>query len=433
MSLLMVGLAVVAFFVNWYMFVPEHTTASGTIQGLGTDVIPKAARLAAYTAVPLALLFMLLDRLRPQGLWLWAVAFVWGGLVATAIAAPINTWASSHLSIIGDGDPATSTRGAVFIAPYVEEAAKATIVFWLAILLRNRIVTRLSTIALAGLAGSGFAFVENIVYYGRVYRYVATTSGTGVDAQQAMNQLAVMRGGMTFFAHPLFTIMTGLGLAVALRARSRSVRILAPVSGYLLAALLHMIFNATASSAGQAGTMLWFIALSVVGAVAGLVINDLRRERALVVARLTDYVRAGWLPDTDPENFSRVRRRASALWHAAWTGPATWWATLRLQQSMTDLAYLRDSIHRGLVDETGQLRESELLGDIGRRRPAAIVAATEPVPYPWRRWRGRIRLPWQTRPVTWPGAGSNSAGDGGLGSSGTGYSPVDPRWGPPRQ
>ena len=52
---------------------------------------------------------------------------------------------------------------------------------------------------------------------------------------------------MTFFGHPLFTSMTGIGLAVALRSKSKIVRVVAPLAGYCAAAFLHMAFNATAS------------------------------------------------------------------------------------------------------------------------------------------------------------------------------------------
>lgn len=432
MSVALVLVFVAAFVVNWLFFVPEHTTPSGTVQGLGTDVLPRAARLAAFTAVPLALVFILSDRGRPQGLWLWVVALVWGGLVATGISAPVNTWAASHLSVIGDGDPATSMRGAVFIAPFVEEAAKATVVFGMAILLRNRLTSWLSVLALSGLAGTGFAFVENVVYYGRVYRYVSVTAGAG-DAQEAMNQLALMRGGMTFFAHPLFTVMTGIGIAIALGARSRRVRVLAPLTGFLVAALLHMVFNFVASAGGQAGLMLWFVALSVVLTAIGFTLARMRRERALLEARVSEYVRHGWLEDGDVEAFGPRRPRTRARWHALWAGPATLLATVRLQQAVIELAHLRASVQRGLVDATGREREAELLAAVDRWRPQAVVVPQGAVEYPWQRWARVVRarqaagLPWWSS-----GAAVPPAGAGTLGSTGIEYSPVDPRWGPPR-
>ena len=135
--------------------VPDREVPGGTLPGLGTEAVPIAAKYAAITAIPLSLIFLWADRFRPQRFWVWLMTFGWGACVATFISAQVNTWAAGHLSIIGDGDPATGARAAIFVAPFVEEAAKATVLFWLAILMRYQWVSRLSGIVLAGLAGRG--------------------------------------------------------------------------------------------------------------------------------------------------------------------------------------------------------------------------------------------------------------------------------------
>ncbi|HEX8488632.1 MAG TPA: PrsW family glutamic-type intramembrane protease, partial [Propionibacteriaceae bacterium] len=157
--------------------VPDQQVNGGRVVGLGTEAVPIAAKYAAITAIPLSLLFLWADRFRPQRFWVWLMTFGWGACVATFISAQVNTWAAGQLSIIGDGDPATGARAAIYVAPFVEEAAKASVLFWLAILMRYQWVSRLSGIVLAGLAGAAFAFTENILYYGRAYRYAAQTFG----------------------------------------------------------------------------------------------------------------------------------------------------------------------------------------------------------------------------------------------------------------
>ncbi len=113
--------------------------------------------------------------------------------------------------------------------------------FLLAIFFRNQWVNRMTGIALGGLVATGFAWIENVLYYGRAYRAAAnSTSASTLDPEQAMQQLVFVRGGLTFFAHPMFTCMTGIGLAIALRHRSKIVRVVAPLCGYLAAALGHM-------------------------------------------------------------------------------------------------------------------------------------------------------------------------------------------------
>jgi RsiW-degrading membrane proteinase PrsW (M82 family) len=111
--------------------VPDQEVPGGVLPGLGREAVPIAAKYAAFTAIPLSLLFLWADRFRPQRFWVWFMTFGWGACVATYVAADVNTWAAGHLSIIGDGDPATGARAAIFVAPFVEEAAKASVLFWL--------------------------------------------------------------------------------------------------------------------------------------------------------------------------------------------------------------------------------------------------------------------------------------------------------------
>jgi RsiW-degrading membrane proteinase PrsW (M82 family) len=444
-------LVYVTFLVLLYQqVVPDQQVKGGRIVGLGTEAVPIAAKYAAITTIPLSLLFLWADRFRPQRIWVWLMTFGWGACVATFVAAQVNTWAAGHLSIVGNGDPATGTRAAIYVAPFVEEAAKGTVLFWLAILMRYQWVSRLSGIVLAGLSGAAFAFVENILYYGRAYRYAAQTFGE-VPPLDALKSLFVLRGLMTFFGHPLFTSMTGIGLAVALRSKSKVVRIVAPLAGYLAAVLLHMSFNATASLVSGRSLLLVYLTVAVplVIGVIVFIVRQLFREGRLIRERLTDYVRLGWLPADDPQALSRLRTRLRALWHAVFVGPHVFLDTIRLQRALTELAYLRDAMARGLVDSVGLTREKALLSKARQLRGSAITQPEGRADYPtFRRPAFRTRgaaaaLPYA--PASYPGP----AGIGGnypaphplpgvpvtatvpLGQTATQYSEVDPNWKPP--
>ena len=425
--------------------VPDQQVPGGTLPGLGREAVPIATKYALITAVPLSLLFLWADRFRPQRIWVWLMTFGWGSCVATYVAAEINTWAASHLSIVGDGDPATGARAAIFVAPFVEEAAKATVLFWLAILMRYAWVSRLSGIVLAGLSGAAFAFVENILYYGRAYRYAARTIGS-VSPEQALHQTFVVRGLLTFFGHPLFTSMTGIGLAVAMRSKSKTVRVVAPLAGFCCAALLHMSFNTAASLLPESQQLLvfFFVAVPMVLGFVGFVVRQLIKQGRLIRTRLTDYVRVGWLEPGDPQPLSRLRTRTRALWHALFAGPATFLATMRLQRAVTELAYLRDAMDRGLVDATGHVRERTLLATLKALRPQALVTPDGPAAYPWRRLRRRsatqpalAAYPPPTFPGpaglggSYPAPGAPVGAPGPLGQTATRYSEVDPSWKPP--
>ncbi|MDR1431279.1 MAG: PrsW family intramembrane metalloprotease, partial [Propionibacteriaceae bacterium] len=218
----------------------------GKMPGINASALRQAAWYATPTLLFWILVFLIVDRFRPQRPLLWFLSLGWGASVAVWVSFWVNTYAAAWMNVTGDGDPASQARPAVFIAPFVEESAKATVLFWLAILVRYRLVSRVSLISLGGLSAAGFAFTENILYYAQVIFYATRTIGVG-DAAVAISETVRMRGFFTCFGHPLFTVMTGIGLAIGLRARSKLVRILAPLAGFLLAAGLHMLFNSQAS------------------------------------------------------------------------------------------------------------------------------------------------------------------------------------------
>jgi RsiW-degrading membrane proteinase PrsW (M82 family) len=426
--------------------VPDQEVPGGVIPGLGTEAVPIAAKYAAITAIPLSLLFLWADRYRPQRFWVWLMTFGWGACVATFVSAQVNTWAASQLSIIGDGDPATGARAAIFVAPWVEEAAKGTVLFWLAILMRYQWVSRLSGIVLAGLSGAAFAFVENILYYGRAYRFASRTFGE-VPPLEALQSLFMLRGVMTFFGHPLFTSMTGIGLAIALRSKSKVVRVVAPLAGYTAASFLHMAFNSSASLLQGTNLLLIYllVALPLVIAVIIFTVRQVLTEGRLIRSRLGDYVRLGWLSEGDPVPLSRVRTRGKALWHGVFAGPDVLLATIRLQRAATELAYLRDAMARGLIDTAGLEREKLLLQKLYGLRGLAIIEPTGRAAYPSFRRRKAVAATPAYAPAGFPGP----AGLGGnypapppqahaphaapLGQTATQYSEVDPTWKPPGQ
>jgi protease PrsW len=446
LSLIMLAVYATLLIMLYQQVVPDQKVPGGTIPGLGTEAIPIAAKYAAVTALPLSLIFLWADRFRPQRFWVWFMTFGWGACVATYISAQVNTWAAGHLSIVGDGDPATGARAAIYVAPFVEEASKATVLFWLAILMRYQWVSRISGIVLAGLSGAAFAFTENILYYGRAYRYAARTFGQ-LPPLEVLQHLFVLRGLMTFFGHPLFTAMTGIGLAIAIRSKSKIVRVVAPLAGYCVAALLHMAFNTTATLV-SGPSLLWVYLGVAVPLVVGMVIfvvRQLFREGRLIRERLTDYVRVGWLTEGDPVALSRLRTRMRAVWHAVFVSPYAFLATIRMQRAVTELAYLRDAMTRGLVDRIGLKRERDLLGRIKSLRGLAITQPEGRADYPSIHRLRATGLGYPTPSYPGPaGIGGNypapSAGQFPppgqvaslpLGQTATQYSEVDPNWKPP--
>ena len=101
---------------------------------------------------------------------------------------------------------------------------------------------------------------------------------------------------------------------------------------------------------------------------------------------------------------SRLRTRLRALWHAVFAGPETFLATIRMQRAITELAYLRDALTRGIIDETGRVREKQLLAKIRSIRGKAIIQPEGRAAYPSLRRRRRGALA-AYPPPSYPGPG----------------------------
>ncbi len=401
-------LYVVALYSQYLMISADIPVEGGVTPGINASAIRTAAGLAAWTLAFWSLVFIWADRYRPQRLAVWYLTLGWGGAVATFISIHVNTWASQQLAIVGNGDPATNARAAIFVAPFVEEASKATVLFLIAMIARYRLTSQVSVIVLAGLSAAGFAFTENIIYYGRVIVYASENIGVG-EADAALNQIVQLRGIWTSFGHPVFTMMTGIGVAIALRTRSKVVRVLAPLAGFGAAALLHMIFNSQATLNDQQGQVLlyWLVAVPLVLSAVGYVIRQILKQGRVLSARLGDFAQLGWLPETDPLVFARQRLRWWAVMVAATRGWRVFAATVTLQRVLTELAYLRDGQVRGIYDEAGTVRARYLVERAGQLRGVAIddprglklslprFRRSGAVNYPPPSYPGTVRHRWQ--------------------------------------
>src|SRR5262249_50680476 len=130
-------------------------------------------------------------------------------------------------------------------APLAEETMKALGPVLLLVFTKRRAFSGVvDGIVYCGLSATGFAMLENILYLGGL-GYAQGVKDRGGTAG-GLTELAIVfigRIALSGFAHPLFTAMTGIGLGIAARARDRRVRWLAPIAGWLVAMLLHGLWN----------------------------------------------------------------------------------------------------------------------------------------------------------------------------------------------
>ncbi|MFE5580640.1 PrsW family intramembrane metalloprotease [Kitasatospora sp. NPDC056531] len=119
---------------------------------------------------------------------------------------------------------------------------------------RSRPRTLAAGVVLGGMTACGFAFVENVLYLGRAFTTDQRNrlDNIGLGDRPSLRdfdstvQTFVLRALLSPFAHPLFTALTGIGLAVALTTGRRWLARLAAPAGLLLAMVLHGTWNAAA-------------------------------------------------------------------------------------------------------------------------------------------------------------------------------------------
>jgi RsiW-degrading membrane proteinase PrsW (M82 family) len=390
--------------------IKEVTEAMGQPQELTNSQYFEAffgcAKYAAYTALVWGAIFFLIDRLRPTFAVMKLLAFGWGASIAVLISLELNTWMGTLVNVQGPGDAGTADRTAIFVAPFVEEMSKASIVFLLAMAMRYKLATAFQLIPLAGLAGIGFAFSENILYYARGVLYATKIIGTDPDA--VLHDYVMLRGVYTSFGHPLFTSMLGIGMFMGVRQASKLARVLWPLAGFLLGATGHMMFNGLAT-AGVESMQLMMIGIIAILFVGSWLFRQFAKERTAISWRLDDYVRAGWLTERDPLVFMSLLHRTKLLMASFLRGWKTWRATANFMNDIVELAYLRAYMAKGLVNEVGVQREHELLVDIAARRDLALtdVEGLKIKPPNWTRANAKAAilrvLPW-TRKNAKPGA-----------------------------
>jgi RsiW-degrading membrane proteinase PrsW (M82 family) len=236
-----IGIAVTIFVVVFLALIVMAMITSS----LG--IVP--AFVAAVVAFVPACIYILpliwLDRYDPEPLWLLALSFAWGALVAVIFSATINDLMGAYFG---------RDVAAVISAPVFEEGSKGLGLVLLLIFFRHEFDDILDGIVFGGTIALGFATVENVLYYGR--GLVEGGFGTLVV-------LFFLRGILSPFAHVTFTAMTGIGCGIARESHNTLVRIFLPIAGYGCAVLLHAVWNGTPTFFGFEGFWVGYLVLQV--------------------------------------------------------------------------------------------------------------------------------------------------------------------------
>jgi protease PrsW len=334
--------------------ITQETGPLGALTGAVLAIIP---------VFPVVATLLWLDRYEAEPPGLLALAFAWGAGVATFGALVINT--ASNQAIQSAGGDLTTT--AVLVAPVVEEAFKASAIVVIVLLRRREFDGVVDGIVYAGMAGIGFAFVENVLYLGRAM----AEGGTGGTIF-----VFLMRCVVSPFAHPLFTAATGIGIGLAVRSKHVPIKLLAPIAGYIVAVVLHGTWNLTATS-GLAGFASAYVVfqMPVFGVFVSLALYARRREGRLIATHLSVYGSTGWLTPAEVAMLSSLAARREARNWAARTGGRPAKVAMRdFQEVASELAFLRERMANQSAPADAQTHEYTMLATLSSLRSGFLPA-----------------------------------------------------------
>ena len=347
--------------------------------GLGTSLVAFTSALVPVAIVLAAIWW--LDRYTPQPRLSLVYAFGWGAIGSVGltflIGGPFTTW-------ISPSEPNEITAaflGAVIQAPVVEEATK---VLGLVLLLcwgRKFIGGPIDGVVYASLIGGGFAFTENILYFGNSFHQAQAAGEVAVFWQTFF-----LRGILSPFAHVSFTALAGLGLGIAAERRSLMLYFGLGTGGLSLAMVLHALWNGSTfflpvdPAAPLAGFLRYYVTVQVpIFALLVAIALFLRlRERRILRRQLSEYGRSGWFSPEEVDLLVAMGRRRRAEKWAARHGAVARMGMRDLIQAAVELGMDRHSVLFGKPTAKTRRRERELLERITADR-RLIGALTTPV------------------------------------------------------
>lgn len=351
-------LSVLALFVVVYL-----------IGSLGFDALALGGVMAL---VPLAIVFFgvrWIDRWEPEPRLAVVFAFLWGAAMAVIIALIVGAGVDPIISAISGGDEFSyDFIGSVIQAPLVEESAKGLGLLVIFFVARKYFDGPVDGIVYAAWIAGGFAFTENILYFGSQLLEAGSLTGDGVF------EIFLIRGIMSPFAHIMFTAATGLALGLAARYRSPLAAIGFFLVGLIPAMFLHALWNGALFFVSDFFGYYAIVQVPLFVMAVLLVIFLRRQESKLTHDRLAEYAAVGWFAPEEVPSLSTPAGRRHALAWAARSGRRK--AMKHYIQDATRLAFARQRIITGRGGIGAQADEAALLGAIVESRAALTGTGT---------------------------------------------------------
>lgn len=326
----------------------------------------------AILPVPLLVaLVLMLDRLEPEPWRALLFAFMWGAGVAVLGALVVNTAGYELLTkpVFGQrGELVTASVG----APLVEESLKGAVLFGFLWFRRTELDGLTDGIIYAAMVALGFAMMENVGYYVRAVH------------QHDLEAVFIMRGLISPFGHPLFTSMTGLGVAYAALNRGAA-RVAAPVAGLCGAMLLHGVWNFSTAFGIRGLVIAYGLDFCILVTLIVVVVRERHQTVRLIRYYLPMYGGTGLVTPQDVHMLGNIGlRRRARQWARMAGGAGAGRAMADYQLAATELALLHKRADRGVAEPAWfERRRADLLALMHLARQAFIGRRPQPLVPPW--------------------------------------------------
>ena len=340
------------------------------VMGLGGDAVALGGLMAL---IPLAIVFLgvrWIDRWEREPRLAVLFAFLWGAAVAVIIALVVGDGVDPLITLLSQGNEQLyQFIGAAIQAPLVEESAKGLGLLVIFIAARKYFDGPVDGIVYAAWVAGGFAFTENILYFGSQL----VDAGTAFSPDVAF--IFFVRGVMSPFAHVMFTMFMGLALGFAARRGSTILAALGLfIIGLIPAALLHALWNGALFFVNDFFGYYAIVQFPLF-VLAIVLVRFLRRQEAkLTFDRLSEYAAVGWFAHDEVPALATAKGRRQALAWAERNGRRA--AMKRYIRDATKLAFTRQRIITGRGGIGAVADEAAMLTDIVESRRKLAGAAT---------------------------------------------------------
>ncbi|MFI5259036.1 MAG: PrsW family glutamic-type intramembrane protease [Candidatus Limnocylindrales bacterium] len=222
--------------IGGYLFVQEQLLMSSLL----TAYLLSWALVLAY-AVPVAFVIYRLDLFEREPMLLLAAAVVWGGVIATSLAAHAN---EAWLSILGKvASPEFAAQwGAAVVGPGVEETLKLMGVVTIFLIASSEFDGVMDGFVYGAMVGLGFTVVEDVSYF---INAVAAAPGVVDQSGPVFDTFLIRVVGGGLYGHVLFTGLTGTGFAffVTQRASAMPKRVIGAALCIAAGVSAHVVWN----------------------------------------------------------------------------------------------------------------------------------------------------------------------------------------------